>query len=125
MRGDSFTPTALAGCVPSVGVTRLGNVGLVALLSRSLQERERRLPLQCERSPLPSWRDPRDDCFGFWRTHQVDPKRALDTWLQSDIDTMLIIEASCRAAALRSEGHREAVQRFAYKEPLRYRRPQA
>lgn len=50
-------------------------------------------------------------------------KHALDASLQSDIETMLALEADSQAAALCSDAHREAVARFAAKLPPRYRWP--
>ncbi|MES2992254.1 MAG: enoyl-CoA hydratase/isomerase family protein [Pseudomonadota bacterium] len=51
-------------------------------------------------------------------------KRALDASLQSDIETMLAVEADSQAEALCSDAHRDAVSRFALKLPPRYRWPQ-
>lgn len=51
-------------------------------------------------------------------------KRALDASLQSDLETMLALEATSQAAALTSAEHREAVDRFARKEPARCRWPE-
>jgi len=50
-------------------------------------------------------------------------KQALDASLQSDMETMLSREAAAQAQALCSSEHREAAQRFAQKQPLRYRWP--
>jgi hypothetical protein len=52
-------------------------------------------------------------------------KQALHASLQSDLETMLTVEATSQAGALCSEDHRDAVQRLARKEPLRCRWPQA
>lgn len=50
-------------------------------------------------------------------------KRALDASLQSDIETMLDLEADSQAIALCSDAHREAVARFTSRLPSRYRGP--
>lgn len=50
-------------------------------------------------------------------------KQALDSSLQSDLPTMLSIEAAGQAVALTSEEHRAAVQAFVRKEATRYRWP--
>ena len=47
-------------------------------------------------------------------------KQALDASLQSDLDTMLGMEAAAQAVALTSDEHRQAVQAFARKEKARY-----
>lgn len=47
-------------------------------------------------------------------------KRALDAALQSDLATMLDVEAAGQAIALTSEEHRDAVQAFVRKEGARY-----
>lgn len=47
-------------------------------------------------------------------------KKALDAALQSDMATMLDVEAAGQAVALTSEKHREAVQAFVRKEGARY-----
>jgi 2-(1,2-epoxy-1,2-dihydrophenyl)acetyl-CoA isomerase len=50
-------------------------------------------------------------------------KRALDASLQSDLPTMLAMEAAGQAVALSSEEHRAAVQAFARKDGHRYTWP--
>ena len=47
-------------------------------------------------------------------------KQALDASLQSDLPTMLAMEAAAQAIALTSEDHRTAVQAFVRKEEKRY-----
>jgi len=50
-------------------------------------------------------------------------KRALAATLQSDLETMLEMEASAQAIAGSSEYFREAIRRFAAKEPAQFRWP--
>jgi 2-(1,2-epoxy-1,2-dihydrophenyl)acetyl-CoA isomerase len=50
-------------------------------------------------------------------------KRALAATLQSDLETMLDMEASAQAIAGSSEYFREAIRRFAAKEPAQFRWP--
>jgi 2-(1,2-epoxy-1,2-dihydrophenyl)acetyl-CoA isomerase len=50
-------------------------------------------------------------------------KQALDASLQSDLPSMLALEAAGQAVALASEEHRLAAQAFVRKEPPRYRWP--
>ena len=50
-------------------------------------------------------------------------KRALAATLQSDLETMLDMEASSQAIALSSAYFREAIRRFAAKEPAQFSWP--
>jgi 2-(1,2-epoxy-1,2-dihydrophenyl)acetyl-CoA isomerase len=56
---------------------------------------------------------------------QAMAKRALNASLQSDLETMLTIEATSQAVALSGAYVMEAARRFAAKEPPQFRWPAA
>jgi 2-(1,2-epoxy-1,2-dihydrophenyl)acetyl-CoA isomerase len=62
---------------------------------------------------------------GASATAQAMAKRALNASLQSDLETMLTIEATSQAIALSGDYVTEAARRFAAKEPAQFQWPRA